>query len=54
MKALRRGFVISMLAVGLLFPKVIAYTRKADGTLEARASDGVQRGETFSFRLVKG
>ena len=35
------------------FPKVIAYTRKADGTLEARVSDGAQRGETFLFRLVK-
>ena len=34
------------------FPKVIAYTRKADGTLEARVSDGAQRGDTFLFRLV--
>jgi hypothetical protein len=35
------------------FPKVIAYRKKADGTLEARVSDGGQRGETFLFRLVK-
>ena len=26
------------------FPKVIAYTKKSDGTLEARVSDGGQRG----------
>ena len=32
------------------FPKVIAYARKAGGTLEARVSDGGQRGETFVFR----
>ena len=35
------------------FPKVIAYTKKADGTLEARVSDGGQQSETFVFRLVK-
>jgi hypothetical protein len=35
------------------FPKVIAYTRKADGTLEARVSDGAQKSETFVFRWVK-
>jgi hypothetical protein len=34
------------------FPKVIAYAKKPDGTLEARVSDGGQRGETFSFRRV--
>jgi hypothetical protein len=34
------------------FPKVIAYAKKSDGTLEARVSDGGQRGETFSFRRV--
>ena len=32
------------------FPKVIAYARKADGSLEARVSDGSQMGETFTFR----
>jgi hypothetical protein len=32
------------------FPKVIAYARKADGTLEARVSDGGQKGETFRFK----
>jgi uncharacterized protein DUF6265 len=32
------------------FPKVIAYARKADGTLEARVSDGGSKGETFVFR----
>jgi hypothetical protein len=32
------------------FPKVIAYARKADGSLEARVSDGNQTGETFTFR----
>ena len=32
------------------FPKVIAYARKPDGTLEARVSDGNQKGETFAFR----
>jgi hypothetical protein len=35
------------------FPKVIAYTKKPDGTLEARVSDGGQRGETFVFRAAK-
>src|SRR5688500_19753339 len=35
------------------FPKVIAYAKKADGTLEARVSDGGQRGETFVFRAAK-
>jgi len=32
------------------FPKVIAYARKPDGTLEARVSDGNQKGEVFTFR----
>jgi hypothetical protein len=32
------------------FPKVIAYARKPDGTLEARVSDGNQKAETFTFR----
>jgi hypothetical protein len=32
------------------FPKAIAYVRKPDDTLEARVSDGGQKGETFTFR----
>jgi hypothetical protein len=32
------------------FPKVIAYAKKPDGTLEAHVSDGGQREETFRFR----
>ena len=32
------------------FPKVITYAKKPDGTLEARVSDGNQKGETFTFR----
>jgi Domain of unknown function (DUF6265) len=32
------------------FPKVIRYTRRQDGTLEARVSDGATRAETFVFR----
>src|SRR5262245_36569134 len=32
------------------FPKVIAYANKPDGTLEARVSDGHQKGEPFRFR----
>ena len=32
------------------FPKVIAYAKKPDGSLEARVSDGGKRGETFVFR----
>jgi hypothetical protein len=35
------------------FPKMITYAKKGDGTLEARVSDGGQRGETFLFRAVK-
>jgi Domain of unknown function (DUF6265) len=31
------------------FPKVIRYTKRPDGTLEARVSDGAQRAETFVF-----
>jgi hypothetical protein len=32
------------------FPKMIRYTKKSDGTLEARISDGGQKGESFMFR----
>jgi hypothetical protein len=32
------------------FPKVIRYSRRPDGTLEARVSDGGQRAEVFLFR----
>ena len=32
------------------FPKMIRYTRRADGTLEARVSDGGQKAETFLFK----
>jgi Domain of unknown function (DUF6265) len=32
------------------FPKMIRYTLKADGTLEARISDGGKRGESFQFK----
>jgi hypothetical protein len=32
------------------FPKVIAYAKKPDGTLEAHVSDGNQKGETFRLR----
>ena len=35
------------------FPKVIAYARRPDGTLEARVSDGGKKGETFVFRAAK-
>jgi len=35
------------------FPKVIAYAKKPDGTLEARVSDGGGRGETFRFRRAE-
>jgi hypothetical protein len=31
------------------FPKMIQYTVRADGTLEARVSDGGQKGESFVF-----
>jgi hypothetical protein len=32
------------------FPKMIRYSRRADGTLEARVSDGGQKGDTFVFK----
>ena len=32
------------------FPKMIRYAKRSDGGLEARVSDGKQRGETFVFR----
>jgi len=32
------------------FPKMIRYAKRADGALEARVSDGGQRGETYIFR----
>jgi len=32
------------------FPKTIRYGKRADGTLEARISDGAQRVQTFVFR----
>src|SRR5262245_35608190 len=32
------------------FPKMIKYSKKSDGTLEARISDGGQKGESFVFR----
>jgi hypothetical protein len=35
------------------FPKMIRYTRRADGSLEARVSDGGPKGETFIFRTAK-
>jgi hypothetical protein len=35
------------------FPKTIRYTRRGDGSLEARVSDGGQKGETFVFRSSK-
>jgi hypothetical protein len=31
------------------FPKTIRYRKRADGALEARVSDGGQKGETFVF-----
>ena len=34
------------------FPKMIQYTLRADGVLEARVSDGGQNGESFVFRSV--
>jgi Domain of unknown function (DUF6265) len=35
------------------FPKMIRYAKRADGNLEARVSDGGQRGETFVFRPIR-
>jgi hypothetical protein len=32
------------------FPKMIRYTKQADGSLEARISDGGQRAQSFVFR----
>jgi hypothetical protein len=32
------------------FPKMIRYTKRADGSLEARVSDGGQKAETFVFK----
>jgi hypothetical protein len=32
------------------FPKMIKYTKKSEGTLEARISDGGQKNESFVFR----
>ena len=32
------------------FPKMIRYGKRADGSLEARVSDGSQQGETFLFK----
>jgi len=32
------------------FPKMIRYSTRADGTLEARVSDGGQKAETFLFK----
>jgi hypothetical protein len=32
------------------FPKMIRYTLRADGTLEARVSDGGSKAETFVFK----
>ena len=34
------------------FPKMIRYAKRADGGLEARISDGGQRGETFVFKRL--
>jgi hypothetical protein len=35
------------------FPKMIRYTRRADGSLEARVSDGAQKAETFVFKSAQ-
>jgi hypothetical protein len=35
------------------FPKMIRYARRADGSLEARVSDGSQKSETFVFQSAK-
>ena len=32
------------------FPKMIRYSKRADGSLEARVSDGGEKAETFVFR----
>jgi hypothetical protein len=36
------------------FPKMITYTLREDGTLEARISDGGERGQSFVFRRSRG
>jgi hypothetical protein len=35
------------------FPKMIRYTLRADGVLEARVSDGGEKGETFAFKRTQ-
>jgi Domain of unknown function (DUF6265) len=35
------------------FPKMIRYAKRADGSLEARVSDGGQKSETFVFKSAK-
>ncbi len=35
------------------FPKMIRYAKRADGSLEARVSDGGTRGETFVLRPAR-
>jgi len=35
------------------FPKMIRYTLRADGALEARVSDGGERGASFVFKRVR-
>ena len=34
------------------FPKMIRYAKRADGSLEARVSDGGSKGETFVFKKL--
>src|SRR5262249_57432516 len=34
------------------FPKMIRYSKRSDGTLEARISDGGQKGASFIFRRM--
>jgi hypothetical protein len=36
------------------FPRMIRYTRRPDGALEARVSDGGERGQTFVFKPGQG
>jgi hypothetical protein len=36
------------------FPKMIRYAKRADGTLEARISDGGQRAQSFVFKRASG
>jgi Domain of unknown function (DUF6265) len=35
------------------FPKMVRYARRADGSLEARVSDGGPKSETFLFKKVE-